>query len=138
MHRHRNSVVQKWFRISLVLSLTMGAAFIVALLRNYFASDLFHEDYTLPFIIYLSPALIRATYFSVKKHFESNKAKIESIGGSLIVYDYDLFVVAVIKLNLVLAFLRLIPEVVGRNASLSLLEHLSPQVRLVISLFLGV
>lgn len=131
------SALHRWFSISYVLNFLMGSAFILAYLRNYYASNLFGNDEPLPFFIFLSPLLFRFTYFATKQHIEANKQKLEGLGGFGLAEDFDSFLVLVIKLFLILAFVRLLAEFVGHRLWHSLLEQLFFSLHQVFNLFLG-
>jgi hypothetical protein len=129
--------VSKWFRISLILNSIMGVAFVAAIVRNYYSSNLLAGDYSLPLLFFLSPVLLRVTYFTTKNHLEANKDKLESFGSSRYICSYDDFLISVIKLFLFMAFIRLIIEFIGQSGWSSLSDHFPSSVRQFLDLTFG-
>ncbi|MEO9167461.1 MAG: hypothetical protein ABI230_03570 [Aestuariivirga sp.] len=114
--------VRKWLKISYILGSIMGAAFVVAYLRNYYASNSFLDDAPFPAFVFLAPLLLRLTYYSTKRHFQSNWQKLEAFGGFGMFIDYDSFFIMMIKLFLAMSFFRLIAEFIGHSAYHSFME----------------
>ena len=108
--------VRKWFRISMVLSSLMGMAYVAAFVHNYYASNNFKGDGPFSAIVLLAPFFMRATYYRTKKYLEANWHRIEALGTSSFFSDYDTFSVQITKLFLLMSFVTMCAEIIGRNA----------------------
>ena len=114
--------VNRWLRISTVLSLLMGAAYLVACIRNTFTSNLTgHEP--LELFLLFSPVIVRATYFNTKDYLEAGQDRLEALGGLPFVNNYDDFLILVVKLFLLNSTWFLIEEVMGYTVWHLILER---------------